>query len=62
MLEIGEVTEGQPDDVSRPRPKVTQREIDRTCPRCGHIHQGEKECGEPMGGERICRCELDVPA
>lgn len=32
-----------------------------TCPRCGHVHQGEAECGEPMGGGRVCRCELEVP-
>jgi hypothetical protein len=36
--------------------------VDRTCPRCGHIHQGDTECGEPIGGGRVCRCELDVPA
>jgi hypothetical protein len=34
----------------------------RTCPRCGHIHEGASECGEDMGGGRICRCELSVPA
>jgi hypothetical protein len=32
------------------------------CPRCGHVHQGEKECGEPLGGGRICRCELEIGA
>lgn len=32
------------------------------CPRCGHVHQG-RECGEEMGGGRVCRCELEgVPA
>lgn len=31
--------------------------LDLTCPHCGHIHQsGEKECGEPVGGGRVCRC------
>ena len=35
---------------------------DRTCPRCGHVHQGSAECGEEIGGGRICRCELEVPA
>jgi hypothetical protein len=30
------------------------------CPRCGHVHQGEKECGEEMGANRFCRCELEV--
>lgn len=33
-----------------------------TCPRCGHVHQGEAECGELLGGGRVCRCELSVPA
>ena len=36
--------------------------IESTCPRCGHIHLGEAECGEDMGGGRRCRCELPVPA
>lgn len=36
--------------------------LENTCPRCGHIHQGEAECGEDLGGGRICRCELPVPA
>lgn len=35
-------------------------EIDDICPRCGHLHQGDSECGLPMGGGRICRCELSV--
>ena len=32
------------------------------CPRCGHVHQGDRECGEQLGGGRICRCEMEVPA
>lgn len=32
------------------------------CPRCGHIHQGVVQCGCDLGGGRICRCELPVPA
>jgi hypothetical protein len=55
-------TEVQPEKDFGTRPAVTHRAIDRTCPRCGHLHQGEKECGEQIGGGRICRCELDVPA
>jgi hypothetical protein len=39
-----------------------RRSLQDTCPRCGHIHQGEAECGEDLGGGRICRCELPVPA
>lgn len=38
------------------------RFVDPTCPRCGHVHQGESQCGEDMGGAGICRCELEVPA
>jgi hypothetical protein len=40
---------------------VVLRPIDRTCPRCGHVHQRAYECGEDMGGGRICRCEMAVP-
>lgn len=40
-----------------------KREIrDKTCPRCGHQHEGLKECGVEMGPGRICPCELEVPA
>ena len=35
---------------------------DRTCPHCGHVHQGEKECEEKLGSDRICRCEQKVLA
>jgi hypothetical protein len=48
---------------NRPCPKVIPRgQFDDTCPRCGHVHQGSGECGEQMGGGRICRCETEVPA
>jgi len=30
------------------------------CPRCGHVHQGCRECGEQIGGGRICRCEMEL--
>ena len=36
--------------------------IDLTCPRCGHIHEGDKECGVIVPGAGVCRCELQVPA
>jgi hypothetical protein len=50
-------------DQNRPCPKVIPRgQFDDTCPRCGHVHQGSGECGEQMGGGRICRCETEVPA
>jgi hypothetical protein len=41
---------------------AAQSRWDKTCPRCGHVHQGGAECGEAMGGGGICRCELDVPS
>lgn len=46
-------------------PKVmreSHRSIHDTCPRCGHIHQGDAECGEDLGGGRVCRCQLAVHA
>ena len=38
------------------------RRIDLTCPRCGHVHEGDRECGVEVPGAGICRCELQVPA
>jgi hypothetical protein len=47
---------------STPVPKPQERWADM-CSRCGHVHQGAAECGESLGGGRICRCELEaVPA
>jgi hypothetical protein len=43
-------------------PASQARRLHDTCPRCGHIHEGGFECGAEMGGGRICRCELGVPA
>ena len=31
------------------------------CPDCGHIHIDDAECGFPIGGGRICRCERKRP-
>lgn len=44
----------------RPRSKVTK--LDDTCPRCGHVHQENSECGCPMGGGRTCRCDMEARA
>lgn len=41
---------------------ASRMENDRTCPRCGHLHEGERECGVFLGGGGFCRCELEVPA
>ena len=42
--------------------QTPRRPFADSCPRCGHVHQGVSECGEPMGGGRICRCEMEVHA
>jgi hypothetical protein len=44
------------------RCRAAQPRWNEMCPRCGHVHQGDAECGEQIGGGRICRCEMDVPA
>jgi len=32
-----------------------------TCPDCGHVHQVEgTECGQELGGGRVCRCDRRV--
>ena len=38
------------------------RSVDRSCPDCGHVHTEEAECGEKIGGGRVCRCERKVVA
>ncbi len=48
--------------VNAPPKRMSSKAVDLTCPRCGHVHQGESECGEALGGGRVCRCELEVPA
>jgi hypothetical protein len=48
--------------VRAQEPATLNPALNRTCPRCGHVHQGEAECGEPLGGGRICRCEFKVQA
>lgn len=49
--------------VTEKRPPAPQPRWDATCPLCGHIHGGDAECGMPIGGGRVCRCEFDgVPA
>jgi hypothetical protein len=42
--------------------EAPSRGVNPPCPRCGHVHQGDRECGEQIGGGRICRCEMEVPA
>jgi len=51
-----------PVTYGRHKLRLRGREIDRTCPRCGHVHEGEKECGAEMGRGTCCRCDLEVPA
>lgn len=37
-------------------------DLQSTCPRCGHIHEGDRECGFKEGGGPTCRCEMEVSA
>lgn len=57
LLEISRALQGWNNGPSRPIA------VDRTCPRCGHVHEGDnsKECGFDIGGGRRCRCEMEVP-
>lgn len=64
MVELAEATKPT---IARvlgvpPQRRWNSREVDPTCPRCGHVHQGIGECGMPMGAGRICHCELEVAA
>lgn len=43
------------------RETIRQGSLDRTCARCGHVHQGSSECGQEMGPGRICRCAMELP-
>ena len=31
-----------------------------TCPGCGHLHEGDGECGSYIGSGKFCRCEKEV--
>jgi hypothetical protein len=46
------------------RPTVTNNRFagGDFCPDCGHVHIDGAECGFPIGGGRVCRCERAVPA
>jgi len=46
-------TSSRPTTVTREQ----QRRWDEMCPRCGHLHVEDDECGFPIGGGRTCRCE-----
>jgi hypothetical protein len=41
--------------------ELAKRKLLETCPRCGHVHKEPSECGEDMGGGRVCLCEYWVP-
>lgn len=66
---MAHVSQGKPPSCVRDRRVLLQtaaqtprRPYDESCPRCGHVHQGISECGEQLGGGRICRCEMEVHA
>lgn len=46
----------------RTRPRTMSRSVHDTCPRCGHVHEGDRECGVEIGRGQLCRCEMEVPA
>lgn len=71
LRELGEAadrTEGQLLPERSTGLKVTPRlelkqemyQLEKICPRCGHVHQGLNECGQEMGGGGMCRCEMEV--
>jgi hypothetical protein len=62
---IGDVTDvkmlfDQCVDILAVNARMT-RSLQRTCPRCGHVHEGDRECGAFMGGGGFCRCEVEIP-
>ena len=58
--DYGEETRADVVNITRQSAGSRQRSIGDTCPRCGHIHHEDSECGEPLGGSRICRCEFSM--
>lgn len=59
LVELAEATKPT---IGRALGIPPQKRWDEHCPRCGHVHQGIGECGMPIGGGRVCRCELEVAA
>lgn len=66
---LGELTLafGQPGQIAAvpPQKRWSERTIENknlTCPHCRHVHQGIGECGFPVGGGRVCHCEMEVAA
>jgi hypothetical protein len=44
-------------------PPAPQPRYDSTCPRCGHKHTGDGECGMFMGmSAGYCKCDVEVVA
>ncbi|HEX3941557.1 MAG TPA: hypothetical protein VHX11_08765 [Acidobacteriaceae bacterium] len=62
LYELSEAAKCPRSVTQMPPPAQRRYSEDSTCPRCGHIHQGLSECGEQLGGGRVCRCEMAVPA
>jgi hypothetical protein len=59
---LHEVADALAEGAGRPTHADRLPRHDATCPDCGHIHQEEGECGEKVGGGRVCLCERKVPA
>ena len=63
LRELGEAARlTRPELLDSPPQLRTVSTLDPTCPRCGHVHEGDKECGAEIARGRICRCEMEVPA
>jgi hypothetical protein len=71
LRELGEEcarTEGQLLPERSTGLKVTPRlemkqelyQLERVCPGCGHVHEGDYECGTDMGGAGKCGCRMEV--
>ena len=40
---------------------IAPPKLEKVCHSCGHAHK-DKECGMEMGGERVCKCDVEVGA
>jgi hypothetical protein len=45
-----------------PRLELKQEmyQLERVCPGCGHVHEGDYECEKDMGGAGKCGCRMEV--
>jgi hypothetical protein len=43
-------------------PRPPQPRWDRSCPDCGHEHEGRNDCAKSLGEGKFCQCESRVSA